>query len=325
MAREFLYIVTETAYGTPKTSPTLGTDAIYIRLDGSNGFTGIGAPKHYEIMHGGGLATPAIIGADMIDVPANLTTKLYGSQAVFLSNWFGQLINSAQTSPFTTTEPAGDLVSCSVYHAVTTSTGSIKRRWYPGAKVANWTIDCTRDSQVASLSLALIAQKFNGNSYDSTSDPNSTIFPAPAESAYPTDPFTFTTLAGNFTLGTSRTQFSSLKMTGANVIDARFFESRWLQVCRCLGRRTTIETTLYYKPSPDDLANYQQVTALTAFAKFDNGTNTLKVDYGTKAVMTNLDRQTPVDKVYELPITITNVYDPSLASGAGADIIITAT
>src|SRR4051794_40987135 len=111
-------IVIESAYGTPKATPAAGTEKIYTRLSGGNAFTVVGDPMWYEIMYGGGEATKAVGGSDQMECTGQLTTELYGSQAVFMSNWFGQKINAGQTTPWVTTEPPGDLPSCSVYHAV---------------------------------------------------------------------------------------------------------------------------------------------------------------------------------------------------------------
>ncbi len=324
-AREFLMIVVESAYGTPKTTPVLGTDSIYCRLDGGNAFTILGDPEWYEVMYGGGFAVPAVTGSDQVACVGQLTTKLYGSQAVFMSNWFGQRINAAQTSPWTTTEPPGDLASCSVYHAVQWSDGSIKRQRYPGAKVSHWKVDISRESKVATLSLGLVAQKYVGNSYDSSADPTATEFPAPAESAYPTDPFRFIDLAGNVTIGTSRTNISNLSIAGANVLDSRWFESRFLMLCRCLGRTITADTTLLYKPSPDDVAAYQSLTAQATSFELNNGTHSITFNMNTQTHLKKLTRKLDLDKVYEVPLSLKAYWDPAALAGVGSDLQITAT
>ena len=320
MAREFLYIVQESAYGTPVGSPVVGTSSIYIRLDGGNAFSMVGDPIFYDIAYGGGLAVNAITGSDQAECVGNLTTKLYGSQAVFLSNWFAQRINTGQTSPWTTTEPAGDLASCSVYHGVARSDGTVKRIQYAGVKVYSWKIDCSRDSKVATLSLGLRGQKWNGNGYDASSDPNSSVFPAPTDTQLPTDPFRFIDLAGNFTIGSSRSQFSSISLSCTNAMDARWFENRFLSVCRWLGRKTTLDASLFYKPTPDDLTDYQNVTVKSASVAFNNGTNSLTINMNGANYFRKITKKLDVDKVYELPVNVTNNWDNS----AGADLTVSA-
>lgn len=324
-SREFLYIVIESAYGTPKASPVLGTDAIYCRLSGGNAFSMVGDPVWYEIMYGGGRAIPAVTGSDQMECTGELKTELYASQAVFLSNWAMQQINTGQTSPWTTTEPAGDLASCSVYHAVTRSDGTVKRLQFAGVKVEGWTIECSRDSKIASITLQLRGQKWNGNSYDSSSDPSATPFPAPAESAYPTDPFRFIDLAGNVSIGTSRTQFSSISLKSTHKMDPRWFESRWLSIERFLGRETTLDCTLLYKPTPDDLTSYQNVSVQATTVEFNNGTHSLTIGMNAQNYFKKITKKLDVDKVYELPLSLKNYWDPTANTGAGADLIVSAT
>jgi hypothetical protein len=281
----------------------------------------VGDPIFYDIAYGGGVATNAITGSDQAECTGQLTTKFYGSQAVFLSNWFAQPVNSGQTSPWTTTEPAGDLASCSVYHAVQRSDGTYKRVRFAGVKVYSWKIDCSRESKVASLTLGLRGQKWVGNDYESSSDPNSTEFPAPTDAQLPSDPFRFIDLAGNFTIGASRTQFSSVSLSCTNTMDARWFENRFLSVCRFLGRKTTLDASLFYKPSPDDLSDYQNVAAKSVGVAFNNGTNSLTVDFNDANYFRKITKKLDVDKVYEIPVNITNNWDAS----AGTDLTVSAT
>lgn len=324
-AREFLMIVIESAYGTPKATPSAGTEKIYIRLDGGNAFTMVGDPQMYEVMYGGGRAIPAIMGSDQMQCTGQLTTKFYGSQAVFMTKWMATQVNAAQTSPWTTTEPPDDLASCSVYHAVMRSDGTYKRIRWAGTKVTNWKVDCSRDSKIATLTLGLQSQKFLGNTFDSSSDPDATEFPAPAESAYPVDPFRFIDLAGNFSIATSRTNFSAVSIAAQNATDPRWFESRFLMLHRFLGRRSTVDSTFLYKASPDDLATYQQMTVKALSLTFNNTVNTAVFQFNAANYFTKLTKVLPLDKVYELGWTMTNVWDPTAAAGAGADITVSGT
>jgi hypothetical protein len=320
MAREYLYLVIESAYGTPKATPTLGTDAIYCRLSGGNAFTIVGDPVWYEIMYGGGFSVPAIDDADQHECVGQLTTELYGSQAVFMSNWAMQRINAGQTSPWTTTEPPGDLPSVSAYHGVQRSDGTIKRLRFPGTKVENWKIECSRDQKYARLTLGLRAQKWVGNTFDSSTDPDATEFPLPAETSYPTDPFRFIDMAGHLTIGSSRTMFSSVSITGTNKMDPRWFEGRFLSLERMLGREVTLDSTVLYKPTPDDLTSYQNLVALASSVGFDNGTNSLTINLNAKSKLRKVTKKLDLDKVYELPLSLRNIWDPN----AAADITVTA-
>src|SRR3954471_13363187 len=116
-AREFLWIVKESALGTVMTSPVAGTDSIYIRLIDGNSFGMVAEPVIEEIPYGGGYAVTAEAVSDHYACKGQLKTKLYPSQAPLLLPWAVTRINDDQDAPWETTEPAGDLASCSVYHA----------------------------------------------------------------------------------------------------------------------------------------------------------------------------------------------------------------
>lgn len=313
-AREFLMIVIESAYKTAKTTPAAGTEAIYIRLDGSNSFAMRPKPIQTQVAYGGGVAINAFTVSDQIECKGQLQTKLYASQAKFLLDWAATRINTGQTAPWTTTEPAGDLASCSVYHAIMRSDGTYKRRLYKGVKVNSGSVEISRDGKIATLSLELQASTPEGNAFDSSTDPNSTIFPAPAETAYPTDPYLFIHTAGNFTLGSSRTQFSSFKVAWTNAMDPRWFEFRFVNIHRFLGRSSTLEAELYYKPSPDDRASFEGLTAQSLSLEMDNGVKSTTFTFNAQNVIQDLDDDLPIDKVYSQKIVVANYWDPSATS-----------
>ena len=105
-------------------------------------------------------------------------------------------------------EPPGDLASCTVYHAVRRSDGTYRRKAFTGCKVAGWRIEVSRGSTTAMLTLDLQACKSAGNQMDSTSDPDATAFPAPAETDYPTGPYTFKMTSGGLTVASVRDEDS---------------------------------------------------------------------------------------------------------------------
>src|SRR5438128_7496153 len=106
-AREFLYIVKESSLGTVMSNPVAETDSIYIRLVDGNSFGMVADPVIEEISYGGGLAVTAEAISDHYECKGQLKTKLYPSQAPLLLGLLASRINSGQTSPWTTTEPAG--------------------------------------------------------------------------------------------------------------------------------------------------------------------------------------------------------------------------
>ena len=126
--REFLMVVQESAFKVPVTTPTVWTtsttyglanaQAYYVRLDGGNAFTMRPRPtRTVTVPYGGGFDVPAYMTADKQECKGQLTLILTVGQAPMWLSWAFQRINTAQTTPWTTTEPAGDLASCSIYHA----------------------------------------------------------------------------------------------------------------------------------------------------------------------------------------------------------------
>src|SRR4051812_36817788 len=122
-AREFLWIVKESSLGTVMTSPTAGTDSIYIPLVDGNSFSMVAEPVIEEIPYGGGLAVAAEAISDHYGCKGQLKTKLYPSQAAMLLGLLMTRVDGAG-APWITSEPTGDLASVSIYHAVRRSDGT---------------------------------------------------------------------------------------------------------------------------------------------------------------------------------------------------------
>jgi hypothetical protein len=325
MSREFLYLVQESAYKTPVATPvvypTASANAFFIRLDGANTFTMRSRPVMVAVPYGGGVAIDAFRVADKIECKGRLVTKLYaGALSQFLLQWGGQQINSAQTSPWTTTEPAGDLASVACYHAITRSDGSIKRRVYLGCKVDGWNIDVSEDSTIATLSLDVSGSTPQGNQFDSSTDPTAVTFPPPTDVQLPTNPYVFVHASGGLTIGSARTQFQSLKLASKNVLARRFWANRFINLMRFVGRSTTLEAINFYAPSPDDRTSYEGLlgfntgagyTGSTCTFELNNGTHSVTFNLETNSVITTFEDQLPLNDLYTQAMTITNQWDPA--------------
>ena len=325
MSREFLYLVQESAYKTPVATPvvypTASANAFFIRLDGANTFTMRPRPVMVAVPYGGGVAIDAFRVADKIECKGRLVTKLYaGALSQFLLQWGGQQINSAQTSPWTTTEPAGDLASVACYHAITRSDGSIKRRVYLGCKVDGWNIDVSEDSTIATLSLDVSGSTPQGYQFDSSTDPTAVTFPPPTDVQLPTNPYVFVHASGGLTIGSARTQFQSLKLASKNVLARRFWANRFINLMRFVGRSTTLEAINFYAPSPDDRTSYEGLlgfntgagyTGSTCTFELNNGTHSVTFNLETNSVITTFEDQLPLNDLYTQAMTITNQWDPA--------------
>lgn len=325
-SREFLWLVQEVSYGTPAT-PTTGTNAFYIRLDGSNAFTMATNPTQQTIMYGGGRNTPAIIVADQFETRGQLKTKLYaGAISKFLADWGLTVIATGRSAPWTTTDsasvmPVGDLASVSCYHAKQLNDGSYERRRYAGCKVVSGSISCNRQSQIAELTLDLVGVRDDLNGAGSSAFPDATEFPAPAETDYSVSPYLFSHTSTLLKIAATITQYDSVTLSWNNSLSTQWFEAKYPVLSRFTGRSSTLSADLHLKVSPDKRAAYQALTAQDSELSFNNGSNSLKFDLNTKNVITALPWDLPIDQVFKQKITVQNLWDSSIPG----DIVVSST
>ncbi len=333
--REWCYIVQESAYLTPATSPTVWTTsttyglshfgAAYVRLDGGNKFTMRARPTGIvDTVYGGGLDVPAYKISDKIECKGQLTLQLTVGQAPFwLSWWLSRIVGG--TAPWTTTIPVGDLASCSVYHAVTRSDASIKRRVYLGTKVDSGTLSVSEGSTIVTLQLNLSASTPQGNQFDSSTDPTSGTFPAPADNNFPIDPYVFINAGGSsyFTYaGAVRTQFTELTLSVQNELARKWYANRFLQLLTFVGRKTTLATKLLYPASgQDDRTLYEGLTPESTSIEMNNGTHGFTIGLNAQNVLTPFEDDLPLNDVFMQASTSNNMWDPS----AGSDLTLTIT
>jgi hypothetical protein len=314
--REYLQLTIESAYGTKKTSPTRGTDVLPIRLAEGNSFTMEPTPVAVDVQYGGGLAVNAYTVSDKIECKGKLSLILCASQAAFFLKWAALRINTGQTSPWTTTEPPGDLASCSIYHAIVTADGTVKRRVYLGAKVDGWHLEVSEQQTYVRFTLDLTASTPQGNAFDSSTDPTSGTFPAPTDSQLPTDAYLFVHTAGNLSIASTRNQVSDIKVECKNAMQGRYFNNRFLQLYRFLGRETSLESKLYYAISPDDRASFEALTTLATSLELNNGSHTATLTLNAVNVLDSLDDDLPLNDLYFQTGKLMNYWDPN----AGADL-----
>ena len=333
MSREFLMIVEESAFKTPVASPVVWTtattyglanaSAYYVRLDGGNAFTMRPHPVQKEIPYGGGLAIGRNRISDKQEVKGRLSLKLCTSTAPFFLSWGGVLVNSAGTAPWTYGgSTGGDLASCSVYHGIVRSDFSIKRRVYLGTKVAGWDLETSEDSTDVTLHLDLLASTPQGNQFDSSLDPTSVVFPAPADDNFSDDFMVFTHAGGASFIdygGTVRTQFTDLHVSVRNKIARKYFANKYVQLLENFGRDTTIATKLLYAPTPDDRTNYEGLTSEAVSIKINNGTHGFTIGCNAQNVFEQLEDDLPLQDFYMQTSTEKNLYDPV----AGSDFTLT--
>jgi hypothetical protein len=326
-SREFLLWNTESALNTPTASPvvypTSDYNAMYIPLIDGNAFTPYAKPVIEEIPYGGGVAITAEAVSDHYEAVGQLKVKLWPGMAQLLLGWALSRINTGQTSPWTTTQNPGDLASASMYHGVQRSDGSILRKLYSGCKVSSLKLEVSRQSTTCMATFGIIASQQQGNSMDSTSDPTGTPFPIPTETQLSYgSPYTFKQTAGNLIIATSgstaRTEYEDVSVTVNNVIDGRWFEQSYRQVLQFCGRQTGLDTTLYYKPTPDDRTNMEAIAvhaASLAFTGLSTGLN-LALQFNAQNTILDLPFDLPLNQAFMTKLSLRNRFDPS----AGQDI-----
>jgi hypothetical protein len=303
------------------TTPVAGVDSMYIRLSEGE-FDMEVAPVIQTIGYGGGFAVTAESVTDHYGVKGSLKTKLYPTQALMLLNWLTTRIDAAQTSPWVTTENAGDLASCTVYHAILQANGVYRREKHTGVKCASGSLDISRDSTTGVLNLSLEGCRTFPNAYDASAAPDATEFPAPAEADYPYGPYTFTQTAGLVTVGAVRVQYKSINFKVTNKLNGEWFETSYLTKNEFTGRDVTMDVDLLLKGTPDDRASFETVAPLAASLGFDNGVTgqAITINFNARNVISGLKRSLPMDKSYMQKLTLRCQWDPAANAGAGGDI-----
>lgn len=315
IAREFLQITQETAYKVPNASPVLNTNRRVIRLDTDNSFTMRATPVTEDVIRGGGDAVPAYSVSDQIALTGKLSLKLTYKDAKILLPWCCTRINAGQTLPWVTTEPPNDLASMCIDHAIYyDDTAAYKRTRYLGVKPMGADFSVSRSQRIATLDIDLIGAVYQGNPFDASSDPDATAFPLPAETDFATDAVVFGhfglgTSTSKLTIGSDRTRFESIKFGIKNVIDARPFESRFVQVSRCCGRSWTGTTDLMLVSTPTDRLSHEQLTAQNVKAIATNGTNTITLDFGTANLIRPIGDQLANERIYLRNVGLGGFYD----------------
>ena len=306
---EFLRIIKESAYGTQKGSLSAG-DSAYVRLTENNAFAMRPVPTMRKVAMGNGFATQAYTVADQYVCEGALQLILCGSQAELLLNWGLSRINSLQTTPWTTSEQACDLASCAVYHGILRDDGTIKRTRYKGVKVHSVRIASAASNGLVMLTLGLRAQKFDGNAIDSTSDPDATAFPAPADTDFPTDPFLHRHLT--MTVASSAVTYcNSIELNVTNTMSINYANSAFLKFDRLRGRQSTANGNFIYTASPNWRSDFTAITARAASFAWANGTNTVTIDYNANNIVGALTDNLVAGQVYEQNVTWENQWDTS--------------
>ena len=154
---------------------------------------------------------------------------------------------------------------------------------------------------------------------DGTSDPNSTVFPAPTEAEYPAGPYTFKMTAGGITIASTRTEYEDLNIAITNVLDGRWFEQSYLQVNQFCGRASTLDTNIYLKPTPDDQAPFELLTPQSVAAVFTTGVTgtNMTVQFNGQNTFKGVSYDLPLNQAYMRKLSLKNRWDSTRSAGRG--------
>lgn len=308
--KRFLTITQEAAFGTyHSVSPV----AINIRLDTPDSFKVMTVPEFWTIMSGSGFAVPALFGTQTTGLAATLRTPLDYAQASFLLGWALTRINAGQTTPWTTTEIAGDLASCTCDYGWSYVDGTFRTKRFLGTKVATLRLTGSRSSPVVYLELGLVASTPQGNTYDSSVDPTLSV---PADSTFPTTPVLFEHLRGGLTINNvARSNFQSIGLSVQNRLKAYFDESRFANLIRLNGRSTTLTGNSRLKATPDDRTSYESAATLASAntAVFTNGTHTITFTLNAQNYFSSINEHFPLDEEIYYDWSVQNLLDTAAA------------
>lgn len=215
--REFLIITPEATYGTFNSSGT----ASYIPLDDGNSFSGYPKPLMYKVKSAHTANKIAQYGSQKTGIQLGLKTHAYVALMPTLMGWGTQEINSGQTLPWVTTEPVGDLASCTVDHGMMLSNGTWDYERFLGVKVKSLSLTGSNDSQLLMANLAMVAKNMQPDFWNSSSAPTLTL---PAATSYPTAIYAFQQSAGALTYGTVRSNYQSIEAKWDNTLYTPFDE-----------------------------------------------------------------------------------------------------
>lgn len=308
--RESLYVVVESAYGTPKVTPVKNTDAWYFNLPESDSFQGLMSPQTQVIPYGGGTDSPFDAVNDSFTTQIQWKGFVYPTLDNILLNLAMQPVNTAQTLPWVTTEQVGDLASASFYKSWQPRVGALVRKRFAGCKVQQLSLSCSRQDPRLTFSATIVAQKEVGNPIDASTDPASTEFPDPACADLPIGPYLFSHSATNLKFGGSAvTNYTSLSLQVNNKLDTLWFENHFLTVCAMRGRSFVATFQRLLNGTPDYRGIHQEVTKEAFSLGFNNGTNGFNIDFGANCYVSAYAQNLGLGKEFLETITVTNLVD----------------
>mgnify|MGYP000862396488 FL=1 len=330
-ARHFAMVHEEAVWGTPSLTtgaPTTGRYN-YVRLDQYQSEILQITRNKVDVPRGDGKAGRGMVVTQPGgEATAQLKFILTWTDIERMLGWAAVLINSGKTAPWAVDsgQTVGDLASCGFYEAIERANGTLKRRLAYGGKVAKWTLACSRQNPLVLMTYDLV---FGGVKEDdtlggtNTSDPDATEFPDPGDNGFATNAVIFQHLDGDggLTIGTERSNISSLEIEVTNPLSIYKGASPWPEIIRHIGARDVVlRATLLHKHSPDDRASYESQTAQDVQVKFASGAMSVLFDFNAANYISEPPKLTmQPGMLYEQNVVIQNYRDTAETT----DLVVT--
>jgi hypothetical protein len=259
-------------------------DAIYLRLDTPNQLAPMMDPKFWTVMDGRGVNEPALRGLACVAVGGTLSKlRLCASQAQLLMGWAAQRVTAAPL-PWTTDQRIGDLASMTLEYGWTYDGLTIKRQRALGVKVATYALEtqASESDPFLYLTLGLVGMVVQGNTLDSSTDPDAAAFPVPALADLPSDFYQIQHSNGQVTLaGSARTKYRKLSIRGNNLVKAAYDSGYFANRVRMNGRRQFLSAELLHESGADRTKFEGQTSAGSCSVAFVRGADSMTLNFNS--------------------------------------------
>lgn len=301
MAREWLIATIESAYGTIKSSPTVNTEYIPVRLSEDNSFTMRKVPIRQTIRTADTRNRRAFTLSKRTQYEGQLKCLAYVAHMPLICQWATSMINSGQSSPWTTTERPNDLASCTIDHAIEDpSAGTVTKTRYTGVKVASMEAVWDNQTDYGKVTLNLVGK--TSTTHTQTE---------PADSDYPSAVYCLQDLT-TIKFGSTTTNIRSFRLSVANTMAKHFDEAATLSYCRMKGRDVNFGSQLLYKIGTDRRDAFTALTAQDCEFTFTSGSNTMKFDFDNTNYIGSLEDSLPLGDEFSQDMTVEAFYDTSV-------------
>lgn len=305
MAREYVRLTPETSWGVFNGAGT----PVVVQLTDSNQQTVRKVPQFWgPLRSAGGYNRRIKKGSSRYAVSGGLTNLIvYGSQASAWASWLTPVATAGVYS----------LPSMTLDHAIVLEDAANTTLYarYLGLVVVQADFSVDSQSQLMRLNFSQLIGK-------SVATITVADFPEPLATDYPSDAPYVLEHAPSLTVGSSRAEFDSLKVSIQNKVDATFFNASTITRAKYAGRDVDWEATFPYVLAADRAA-FEGVTAVAGSATFTNGAHSLSFNFESQNFLDQVGDQLDMDKLFLQNLKLQSFFDSS--AGTPTDFSLSAT